>query len=71
MDLEKINDFIKDRHYPMIALAKELGMSKQSLYYKLSGKRDFRAKEIYKLAEIMRMTDPEIIAVFFDRQMDK
>lgn len=67
MDLVKIKDYIHNRHIPMTALAKELDISKQSLYLKLNGERDFRSDEMTKMADVLRMTKDEILDIFFDK----
>lgn len=65
MDLKKVREFIEERHYPITALANDLNMSKQSLYMKLSGERDFRASELFEMTKVLRMTGDEILSLFY------
>lgn len=67
MELEKLNKFIKERHYPINCLSKDLGMARQGLYLRLAGEREFKASELVLIAKVLRMTDNEILDVFFNK----
>lgn len=66
MDLQKVCDFIRERHYPINALADDLEISRQSLYMKLSGEREFRASELLKMQKVLRMSKDEVLNIFFN-----
>ncbi len=65
MDLKKLNKCIDDSRIPIAAIAEELGLSRQSLYLKLSGERDFKSSEVTKLSKMLRLTDEEKLSIFF------
>lgn len=69
MDLSKIKSFIHKRHVPINALANELSMSRQSLYLKLNGMRDFKIDEISQMAIALRMTPSEVLDIFFNMEV--
>lgn len=71
MNLEYLNDRIKLSRIPITAIAEKLGLSRQSLYLKINGKRDFKASELTSLCDILRLTEQERILVFFADEVDK
>ena len=46
-------------------LAEKMGVSRQSLYLKIKGVRDFKASEMYCISDILRLTDDEKALIFF------
>jgi len=69
MNIKKLNDFISQSGYPKSELASRLGISRPSLYMKLSGERKFTADEISLLAKTLRMTSKEICDIFFENKV--
>ena len=69
MNVKKLNDFISESGYPKSELANKLGISRPSLYMKLSGERKFTADEIGLLATALRMTSKEIFDIFFENKV--
>ena len=65
MNLEYLNDRIAVSRIPITAIAEGLGLSRQSLYLKMKGERDFKTSEVSKLCEILRLTDEEKMLIFF------
>lgn len=65
MNIQKLNDFIDESGYSKADLANKLGLSRPSLYMKLSGERVFTADEIGLLASALRMTGVEVLDIFF------
>lgn len=65
MNLEYLNDRISLSRIPITAIAEGLGLSRQSLYLKMRGKREFKTSEVTKLCEILRLTEEEKMLVFF------
>ena len=58
------------RHgFTMGTFAKEAGMSKKSLYYKMSGKSSFKQEEIQRISEILKLDGDKIISIFFDKKV--
>lgn len=71
MNLDYLNDRIKLSRVPITAIAEGLGISRQTLYYKMDGKRDFKTSEVTKLCELLRLTDEEKKIIFFAGEVDK
>lgn len=71
MDLKYLNNTIILSRIPITAIAEKLGISRTSLYNKLSGKRDFKVSEISKLCEILRLTEQERLLIFLADEADK
>lgn len=71
MNLEYLNDRIAVSRIPITAIAEGLGLSRQSLYLKMKGERDFKTSEVSKLCEILRLTDEEKMLIFFADRVDK
>lgn len=71
MDLEKLNDFLNKSKLPKAAIAKELGISRNSFYKRLSGDIVFSNSELNRLAILLRMTANEILDIFFSDWVDK
>lgn len=71
VNLQYLNDRITLSNIPITAIAKGLEISRQSLYYKIKGKREFKASEVTKLCSILRLTEDEKRLVFFADTVDK
>ena len=70
MNLEQLNERIKLSQIPISAIAENLGLSRQSLYNKMTGKREFKTSEVTKLCDILRLTDEEKGLIFFADAVD-
>ena len=70
MNLKYLNDRIVLSRIPITAIAEELGLSRQSLYNKMKGEREFKTSEVTKLCGILRLTDEEKRLVFFTEEVD-
>lgn len=71
MNLSYLNDRIALSRVPIVALAEMLGISRQSMYLKMKGEREFKTSEVAKLCEVLRLTDKEKTLVFFAEEVDK
>ena len=71
MDLEKLNAFLDKSGFSKSDIAAKLGLSRASLYKKLSGETAFSSSEISRLAVITRMTAEEIFDIFFTEWVSK
>lgn len=71
MNLNYLNDRITLSRIPIVAIAEQMGISRQSLYLKMKGERDFKTSEVSKLCEILRLTEEERTLVFFADEVDK
>ncbi|WP_455045140.1 DUF739 family protein [Leptotrichia trevisanii] len=56
---------IKDKKLNYQKLAKELRISESGLNKKINGKNYFTQSEIYKIKELLELTDNELIKIFF------
>ena len=71
MNLEYLNDRITLSRIPITAIAEQVGLSRQSLYKKMKGERDFKSSEIEKLCDVLRLTQEEKSLIFFADKVDK
>ncbi len=71
MNLKYLNDRIAISRIPIVALAELVGISRQSLYLKMKGEREFKTSEVTKLCEVLRLTDEERNLVFFADEVDR
>ena len=71
MDLLLLKDKIKEINIPLSTIAEKMGISRQSLYLKLSGKRVFKMSEANNISEILRLTNSERTDIFFNGKVDK
>lgn len=71
MNLEYLNDRIAMSKIPITAIAQSMAISRQSLYLKMKGEREFKTSEVSKLCEILRLTEEEKSLVFFADRVDK
>ena len=70
MNLEYLNGKISLSRIPITAIAEEMGLSRQSLYLKMKGERDFKTSEVEKLCEVLRLTEDERMLIFFADEVD-
>ena len=71
MDLKNLNNKIDEINIPITTIAEKIGISRQSLYLKLSGLHDFKVSEINSLCDILRLTNEEKSLIFFTDKVDK
>lgn len=71
MDLNYLNSKIDEIDIPIATIANKMGISRQSLYLKLNGRREFKTSEMLKICEILRLTIEERNHIFFANKVDK
>lgn len=71
MDLMLLNSKIDEIKIPITTIAEKMGISRQTFYLKMSGQREFKASEIEKICDILRLTDEEKSSIFFADRVDK
>jgi predicted transcriptional regulator len=71
MDLNYLNSKIDEIDIPITTIADKMGISRQSLYLKLNGRREFKTSEMRKICEILRLTVKERNRIFFADRVDK
>lgn len=60
-----LSDKIDECKLSRNAIAEELGLTRQGLYNKLYGIREFKGSEIKKLIQMLGLTEQEQQAIFF------
>ena len=71
MNLNYLTKKIGEINIPITTIAEKMGISRQSLYLKMNGQREFKASEIDNLCNILRLTDAEKSLIFFADTVDK
>ncbi len=65
VDLNKLKTTIDDSGITIVSIAGKIGISREGLYKKLSGEAEFKASEIEKITEALRLSKEERDAIFF------
>lgn len=63
----KLKALMIENGFTQEQLAKKLGISEQSMNYKINNKREFKASEITTLISLLKITD--VGAVFFSQKV--
>lgn len=71
MNLKLLNDKIEEINIPVSTIAEKMGVSRRTLYLKLSGKRGFKVTEANNLCDILRLTYDEKMIIFFEKEVNK
>lgn len=71
MNLKYLNDRIVLSRITITSIAKEMGFSRQTLYKKMNGEREFKVSEVSRICDILRLTKEERTFVFFGEEVDK
>lgn len=71
MDLKYLCSKIDEIKIPVTTIAEKMGISRQTLYLKMNGKREFKTSEITNLCDILRLTTEEKRRIFFTDEVDK
>lgn len=67
----KIQQFIKDNYVNVSALARSMGVTRQSLNAKINGKVNFTQLDLELLRRCLRLTDEQFMEIFFAREDEK
>lgn len=70
-DLELLEKYIKESGLKRDYLARALGLSRASFIYRMHGTRDFTITEVYKLSIVLKLSETDIINIFFPRRVSK
>ena len=71
MNTELLKAKIEEIHIPLSSIAEKMGVSRNTLYLKLSGKRPLKMSEANKISEILRLTNRERTDIFLAEEDDK
>ena len=63
-----LREKMKEQRYNIRTLCKAIPMSEPAMSRKIHGNVDFKSSEIERIAELLGLTDAELIAIFFDRK---
>lgn len=66
MDFEKLNKRIKKSGLKQEYIAEKLGISRQSLHKKLTGRSQFKQKEVFELSKLLYLSCEESMSIFFN-----
>ena len=70
VDMKALQKNISDSGTTIVALAKNAGIERTTLYNRLKGIGEFTASEIVGLAGALRMTNAERDAIFFAHEVE-
>lgn len=65
MNCQVLNEKIEESRLSKNTIAEELGLTRQGLYNKLTGIREFKGSEIKKLIQMLGLTEQEQQIIFF------
>lgn len=65
-DLNKLNALIDYKGVKKVWLADQLGITPQTLIYKLNGANDFKLQEVNTLCKILSIDEKETKQIFFN-----
>jgi len=67
-DTDKIKKFIRMKGFTLETLAKEIGISRTTLSYKINNQVEFTANEIKKIQVALNLSDEQRDKIFFRRE---
>nr|DAM85276.1 MAG TPA: Protein of unknown function (DUF739) [Caudoviricetes sp.] len=65
MKYRKLKETIQEKGYRLDYIAKELGITPTTLSFKIKGTCIFKITEIYKIIDILKLNQDEIMKIFF------
>lgn len=65
---ELLVEKMQSERWSSVGLANELGITPQAFRFKLRGETEFKASEIVKLSELLRLTDRETRDIFLAKK---
>lgn len=65
MNIRELMSELAYKNCSVSELAERLGLSKTSVYRKLSGKNDFTRTEIEKIKSLLELSDEALVKIFF------
>lgn len=68
MNKEMLRERMKQERWNGKLLALEMGMSQPTLREKIAGRSEFKASEIRRVADILGLSDAEIIDIFLPKK---
>ena len=71
MNLDLLRSKIEQTNTSKIAMAEALGITRQGLYNKLSGEKEFKVSEINIISQMLNLTPTERENIFFADYVDE
>lgn len=71
MENELLKKAIEENGIKLTALADKMGISRQSLYFKLKGERAFNQGEMMSIKRILNLSDRQFMSIFFGKRVEK
>lgn len=71
LDCVLLTNIIGERGFTKNEIAEQLGLTRQGLYNKLNGEKEFKASEIRKLSRLLNLSDSDKNQIFFNDYVDK
>lgn len=65
VNIDLLEKRIRDSGMTMVTIAKKCGILRETLYNRLKGRGEFKASEILKLSEVLRLSVKERDSIFF------
>ena len=66
MNYLELETAIKDSGMMKSKIADNVGISRQALYLKLNGEREFTQGEVFKLKKVLHLSDDRFLKIFFN-----
>jgi DNA-binding XRE family transcriptional regulator len=65
LDKNELKSVMALKGHSQLDLAEALGITEQSMSYKINGKQPFKSNEIYKIKKLYSLTPNQIDTIFF------
>ncbi|WP_203663449.1 helix-turn-helix transcriptional regulator [Lacticaseibacillus sp. 53-4] len=70
VNLDRLKGLMTERHVTQESLAESLGVARSTLFRKMQrGGQDFTAQEIFKMMEIIPLSEQEAIDIFLTQKV--
>lgn len=66
VDLPRLQKYIDHSGYKTTYIAQFMGISRPSLFNKMHGRTEFTVIEVYKLSQLLGLSDNDVINIFFN-----
>lgn len=66
MNYLELETVIKDSGMMKSKIADKVGISRQALYLKLNGEREFTQSEVFRLKKVLHLSDEQFLKIFFN-----
>lgn len=71
LDCTLLTNIIEERGFTKNEIAEQLGLTRQGLYNKLNGEKEFKASEMRKLSRLLNLSSNDKDRIFFNDYVDK